>query len=248
MIFTIAQHEWVKLFKTGKLWKLLALCQFILGLIFYWLIEEFILKTKNALLENPGSLGITEEVIHPLFAWTTLLFFFVTSVLTIHSLTQEKKMNMLNLYFTAAVSTTDIIIGKFIGLLAAEIFLLLPIVFMPGLMIVLQNQVDIGYFLCGILGLLLVLSAILSLGIFVASLAKEPLVAALVILILLFLLSLLEWMAPFLSVHFSWLKEVALLYHCKNFFSGIIHSRDIIYYGAFSCFFLYLAKINCNRE
>src|SRR3984957_7390722 len=101
MIYTIAQHELSALFKTGKIWKLLALCQFILGLIFYWLMEEFLSKTQRLLLESNSPFGITEEVIHPLFAWTALFFFFITPLLTTYSITQERKQHTLDLYLTS---------------------------------------------------------------------------------------------------------------------------------------------------
>ncbi len=247
MISTIAQHEFLKLFKTGKIWKLLAICQFILGLIFYWLMEEYLFKKQQFLLENNSSFGITEEVIHPLLAWTALLFFFITPLLATHSLTQERKTHTLELYLTSPISSAEIIIGKFIGIFLSQIFLLLPVFLMP-LLIALQDRLDTGQFLTGFFGLVLLISTNLSIGIFIASFSKEPLIATLAILVSLFLLTLLEWMGRFLMPSLHWVTEFALLYHCKNFLSGLINSRDIIYYGFLSFVFLYLSIVRLNKE
>jgi len=247
MIYTIAQHELSAFFKTGKIWKLLALCQCILGLIFYWLIQDFLFKSQKLLIEQNSSFGITEEVIHPLLAWTALFFFFITPLLATSSLTQERKSHTLELYLISPISTTDIILGKFLGSTFAQIFLLFPVLVMP-LFITLHDRLDIGQFMTGLLGLVLLLTTSLSLGFFISSFSKEPLIAALVIFISLFLLSLLEWGVRFISPYISWLAELALLYHCKNFLSGVINSRDVLYYVLTTIFFLYLSVIRLNQE
>ncbi len=247
MIYTIAQHELVKLFKTGKIWQLLALCQFILGLIFYWLMEEFLFKSQNLLLENTRSVGITEEVIHPLFAWAALFFFFITPLLATQCVTQERKTHTLDLYLTSPLSSLEIVMGKFIGIFLGEIFLLLPVLIMP-LLITLNDHLDIGQFISGLFGLILLLGATLSLGIFVSSLAKEPFISTLVIFISLLLLTALEWTAHFLTPSLQWIAELALLHHCQNFLSGIINTQDIIYYVFFTVLFLSLGAFRLNKE
>jgi ABC-2 type transport system permease protein len=116
------------------------------------------------------------------------------------------------------------------------------------LFITLHDRLDIGQFMSGLLGLVLLLTTSLSLGFFISSFSKEPLIAALVIFISLFLLSLLEWGMRFISPHINWLGELALLYHCKDFLSGVISSRDILYYVLTTVFFLYLSVIRLNQE
>ncbi len=247
MILTIARHEFLNLFKSGKIWKLLALCQCILGLIFYRYITEFLLKNQNILIENHQSLGITEEVIHPLFAWTALFFFFITPLFATNALTQERKSRLLEIYLSAPISTTKIILGKFIGVFAGQLFLLLPILVMP-LLIAVEDSLDLGQFISGAIGLVLLMATNLSIGLFIASLSKEPLVASFVIFITLLLLTLLEWVSHFLSPAFSWITEFALLYHCKNFLSGIVNSQDIIYYILVSFVFICLCIFRLDKE
>src|ERR1700685_2394003 len=109
MIWTIAQHEFLKLFKTGKIWKLLALCQFVLGFIFLWLLEDFIFKSQQAFFSNTETFGITEKVLHPFFAWTALFFLLITPLFATQSLTMERKSHTLELYLLAPIKTKEII-------------------------------------------------------------------------------------------------------------------------------------------
>jgi ABC-2 type transport system permease protein len=247
MIRTIAQFELLKLFKTGKIWTLLAASQLFLGFIFYALLREYQLNAPQYFTMPGFPLGITEKVIHPFLAWTTLFFFLITTLLATQTLTQERKSQTLNLYLTSGLSPTHIILGKFLGIFLAEFFLLLPVLIMPW-MICITNSLDIGHFLTGLLGLLLLQATTLSLAFLMASFSKEPLLAAMMIFMMLFLSSLLEWMGRFLSVDYQWIIEFSLLYHCKNFLSGVIDSRDVIYYSFFTSLFLCVSILRLKRE
>ena len=250
MILTIARHEFLKLFKTGKIWRLLAVCQCLLGLIFYRYMTEFLLKNERLgleVMENNPSLGITEAVIQPLFAWTALFFFFITPLLATSSLTQERKSRTLEMYLSAPLSAQKIILGKFFGIFSAELFLLLPVLLMP-LLIAVEDSLDFGHFIAGFFGLILLLGANLSIALFIASLAKEPFLASFVIFTTLLFLTLLEWATHFLPSAFSWVTKIALLYHCKNFLSGIIDTQDILYYALVSVIFLCLSILRLDKE
>lgn len=246
MIYNIAQHELLKFFRNGRIWKLLALCQFILGLIFYWLTEEFISKSQKFILDNNTSLGnITEEVIHPLFAWTAIFFFFITPLLAANTLTQERKLQTLDLYLVSSISPTSIILGKFLGTWASQFLLLFPVISM-SFFLLFTHTLDLGQLTSGFLGLLLLLTTSLSLGIFVSSFSKEPLICALVIFVALFLLSLLEWISS--NSPLSFFSQFSLLYHCKDFFSGLISTKDLIYYLLTSLIFLGFSVLRLNKE
>lgn len=247
MIAAILKFELLKLFKTGKIWKLLAICQFFLGFIFYLLLHEYQLNSTQYLLTSGSPLGITEKVIHPLLAWTTLFFFLITTLLVTQSLTQERKSQSLDLYLTSAITPTQLILGKFFGIFLAELFLLLPVFIMPWV-ISITNVLDVGHFLTALAGLVCLQAATISLALWIASFSEEPLLSALMIFTTLFLLSLLEWMVRFLKIDHQWIQELALLYHCKNFLSGFIDSRDIIYYLFISVIFLLLSIFRLKQE
>ena len=246
MIISIAKLECIKWFKTGKIWKLLALTQCILGIIFYWLTKQY-LTQETQFYAMPPTFGITEEIIHPLFAWTALLFMIISPLLVSKSLVSEKKSNTFMLYLTTKISSNAIVLGKFLGIMVTQLFLLLPTLIMP-LFIIIHNSLDIGQLLSSVLGLILFLSAITTIAIFIAIICKEPLTAAFFSFTILLCLSILEWVARFFNESYSWIGEIALLYHCQNAFSGVIYTQDLIYYFLFSLLFLYGSIIYLNKN
>lgn len=246
MILTIAKHEFIKSFKTGKILQLLALTQCVLGLIFYWLTEEYLLKSQQQLFEYTEHIDITEAIIHPLFAWTALLFFFLTPVFSAHTLTYERKTRTLELWLASPIMARTIILGKFLGIFLQQLVLALPMIIMP--LWIVGPALDIGQFVSGLLGVIFLIASNLSIGFFIASLSKEPFIAIFASTISLFMLSLLEWINQVTGSSWQWVKEFALLYHCKNFLSGVISIQDIIYYGLLCAGFLYFSIARLNRE
>lgn len=246
MICTIALHECRKYYNSGRFWKLLALTQCTLSLIYYWSMTQFFDKSQKLVLEYNADLGnITEEVLHPLFGWTTLFFFFITPLLATQVITQERKSHTLDLYFLSAIPTSRLIMGKFFGTFMIQLFLCLPILLLISFT-AWHYTIDWGQCCAGLLGLVLLLAASLSIGIFVSSFTKEPIISAFSIFISLVLLSLLEWIAS--TSPFYFLSEFSLLYHCKNLLSGLINSQDFVYYTGTTLVFLLLSMYRLNRE
>lgn len=247
MIYTIAQHEFLKLFKTRKIWQLLAFCQCILGFVFYHYMNDFLIKSENLLFEKTPLLGITEEVVHPLFAWTALLFFLITPLLANHTLTQEKKSQTLYNYLNAPIKSHQIILGKFIGMFLGQLFLLLPVLLMP-LLIAVEDSLDIGQFISSLLGLMLLQMCSLSLGFLIATLTKEPVITVFLIFISFIFATLIEWLGQRMPASFEWVSALGLLYHCKNFLSGILNTQAILYYGLMTFVFLVLSIYRLEKE
>jgi len=229
MIYTLAQHECKLLWKSGKIFHVLAFCQGILSFIAYWLLEEFYTKSQRSLLEQDTLVDITEAVLHPLFAWTVLLFFFITPLLAVSTFTQERKSHTLTLYLSAPIEAYRLVIGKFLGTFMAQCFLLLPI-FGISLLLALQHTLDSGQLLASYMGIFLFLGAVLSMAIGVASCCKEPLMATFLSFSVLLGFSLLEWVGRLIDPACDYFAHFSLIYHCKNFLSGVLSSQDLIYY------------------
>ena len=244
MIYTLAQHECKRLWKSGKIFHLLAFCQSLLAFVFYWLLEEFYAKSQRSLLEQDTLVDITEAVLHPLFAWTVLLFFFITPLLAVSTFTQERKSHTFTLYLSAPIEAHSLVIGKFLGTFFAQCFLLLPILGI-SLLLALQHTLDRGQLLASYTGLFLFLGAILSMAILVASCCKEPLMATFLSFSVLLGFSLLEWVGRWVDPSCDYFSHFSLIYHCKNFLSGLLSSQDFIYYMlvTISCISLSIVRL-----
>lgn len=229
MIYSLARHECTLLWKSAKIFYLLAFCQGLIAFIFHWLLQEFYARTQRSFLEPSTLVDLTEAVLHPLFAWTVLLFFFITPLLAANTLTQERKSDTLSLYLSAPLSTVDLVMGKFMGASLAHCFLLLPLLSIT-LLLGFEYRLDTGHLLASYGGLLLCLGAMLSLSFLVASFCTEPLMAIFLSFSLLLAFSLLEWVGRFLDPALDYAEHFSLIYHCKNFLSGLVSTQDILYY------------------
>jgi len=123
MIITIAARELRSLFLSPLAWSVLAVVQFILAYLFLSQIDTFLVwQPRLAAIE--GAPGISDIVIAPLFADAAIVLLLVTPLLTMRVLSEERRNRTLSLLFSAPVSMTEIILGKYLGVLA--FFLTLP--------------------------------------------------------------------------------------------------------------------------
>ena len=121
MLLTLAQRELRTLFVSPMAWSILAITQLILAFIFLALVEGYIVNQPQLMmLENVP--GVTERIIAPLYGAAAWLFMMVVPLLTMRIISEERRNHSLTLLLSAPLSMTEIILGKFLGLM---LFLLL---------------------------------------------------------------------------------------------------------------------------
>ena len=130
MIFTLAQRELRSLFLSPLAWAILAIVQFIMAYLFLSQLQEFILiQPKLATIENAP--GVTELVIVPLYGSAAFIMMLVTPLLTMRLISEERRNQSLALLLSAPVSMTEIIIGKYLGMLGFVAIMILMMTLMP---------------------------------------------------------------------------------------------------------------------
>ena len=123
MIFTIAGRELRSLFLSPLAWSMLAVTLFILAWLFLTQIEIFLsLQPRLAALE--GAPGVADIVVAPLFADAAVVLLLITPLITMRVLSEERRNRTLSLLFSAPVSMTEIVIGKYLGILSFFLILL----------------------------------------------------------------------------------------------------------------------------
>jgi ABC-2 type transport system permease protein len=165
-------------------------------------------------------------------------------VLTMRLLAEERRNQTMPLLMAAPVSSIQIVLGKFIGLM---LFLLLPIVAstLMALVLALGTPLDIGLLLSNAAGLLLITACYAALGLYISALTVQPIVAAIGALAALAGLWLVESSA---GAGNFW-HALAPSGHFQHFNTGLLDSSDLVYYLLFCGFFLLLAmrRIHNNR-
>ncbi len=162
--------------------------------------------------------------------------------LSVRLVAEERQTGTQLLLDTSPVHDWQIVLGKFLSALAFLSAITAATLYIPALVLV-NGKVSVGHVLVGYAGLAALGASVLAVGIFASSLTRHPLVAAALgsaITGTLFLLwPLARITGPPLSGFFA-----ALAIHGRHFAgfqAGLLHLRDVAYYGALACFFLYAA-------
>ena len=243
MIVTIIHKELRMLFISPLAWILLALIQLILTWVFLVRLDAF-LEIQSQLMQIANPPGITEIIISPVFAMAAIILLMVTPLLSMRLLAEERRNHTLTLLISAPVSMTDIVIGKFLGLM---VFFLVVITLIVALSISLRlgGALDFGLLLSNTLGLLLLTACFSALGLYISSLTAQPVIAAIGTLGVLLGLWMINLAA---SETDGWLQYFSLLKHFEQFNQGLIDTLSIAYFILFIVTFLVLTIRRLDGE
>ncbi|PKO93842.1 MAG: ABC transporter permease [Betaproteobacteria bacterium HGW-Betaproteobacteria-1] len=245
MIFNIVRKELKSLFSSPMGWVILALLQFVFGTFFLIGVDQYF-QTMSGAMRPEQRIGITAFVGQNVFGIASFVMLFAVPLLSMRLISEERRQQTLTFLFSAPLSITEIVIGKFLGLVG---FLSIIIVFMAAMVssMNLWTNVDFGYILSNVLGLWLLVASFSALGIYVSSLTHQPVVAGIITFVALFALLILD--------HFlagdptSTMAYLSLMRHFEPFSRGLLDTRDFAYFILFIITFLTLTirRLDADR-
>jgi len=239
MIFTIASRELKTLFLSPLAWSILAVLQLILAYLFLTQVETFTsFQAQLATINNAP--GMTEVIVQPLFGNASIILLLVTPLLTMRLVCEERRNKTLALLLSAPISGAEIILGKFLGILAMLTVVVMLVSLMP-LSLLIGGDLDLGKLACNIFALLLLVSAFASLGLYMSCIASHPTIAAICSFGLLLLLWVLDWTVGLKSQGSDVFQYLSILKHFQNIQTGLLNTVDISYFLLFICTFLILS-------
>jgi ABC-2 type transport system permease protein len=228
MIFTIAGRELRSLFLSPLAWSILAVTLFILAYLFLTQIDTYLnLQPRLAALE--GAPGVADIVVAPLLADAAVVLLLITPLITMRVLSEERRNRTLSLLFSAPVSMTEIVIGKYLGVLAFFLILLGLLALMP-LSLLVGTALDTGKLAAGMLGLMLIVAAFSAIGLYMSSLTEQPTVAAVTTFGLLLLLWIVDLAGDSDIRGGSTLAQLSMQRHYEPLLKGLFNSADVAYY------------------
>ena len=238
-MFTIAGRELRSLFLSPLAWTLLAVIQGLLAWIFLLLIDDFRnLQGRLVGLENAP--GVTDLVAAPLLRIATWCLLALTPLLTMRLFSEERRARTLDLLLSAPVGMTEIVLGKYLGILTFLFGVIALIALMP-LSLASGTSLDFGKLLAGLLGLGLLTTSFAAAGLYMSTLTAQPGVAAISTLGLLLFLCTLDAAGIGRETAANALGYLSLLRHHDALLLGAFDSADVAYYLLFSIAFLGLA-------
>jgi ABC-2 type transport system permease protein len=178
MIFTIAGKELRSLFASPLAWLVLTVVQVILGYGFLKRLDDF-LQIQSQLARMASPPGVTELVAAPTYATAAAVLLFAVPLLAMRMIAEERRNQTMTLLLSAPVSMTEIVIGKFAGLTAFLLLIVLQVLVMP-LMLVGSTTLDFGLLGALTLALLLLAAGFSAVGLYASSLTTQPVAAALI--------------------------------------------------------------------
>lgn len=239
--FVIAARELRSLFLSPLAWTILAVVQLILGYFFLVYLDQFT-QLQPQLAQMEAAPGVTEIVVGPLLDTAGIVLLLVAPMLTMRLLSEERRNQTLPLLFSAPVSMTEIVLGKYLGMLGFFMLILAITALMP-LSLYSGTSLDTGMMFSGFLGLGLLLAAIAAVGLFMSSMTAQPTVAAVSTFGVLLLLWILDAASTTGSADKggSVLAYLSILRHYQPMLKGAFKSVDVIYYLLFITTFLVLS-------
>lgn len=244
-IWSLIKKEVRAYFSSPIAYAVLFAVTLIFGWMFYNLIMYFNLQSLQA-AQNPYyaqqmSPTINERVFAPLFGNMSLILVFVTPLLTMRLLAEEKKNGTDELLYTSPLTVGQILLGKYLAamILLAAMFGLTAL--LSAFAFVLGNP-ELAPWLTGYLGLFLMGGAYIGIGLFFSSLTENQIVAAVLTFLTLLLFFLLHWISTLGSGAWKGVVDyLAFSSHLEDMTRGVLDTKDIVYYLSFSAFGLFLA-------
>ncbi|AFT67828.1 MAG: ABC-2 type transport system permease protein [Cycloclasticus pugetii] len=233
--FTIASRELRSLFLSPLAWTILGVSQLILAYMFLTQIDYY-LAIQPKLIGIPGAPGVTDLIVAPLFGNAAVILLLIIPLLTMRTISDERRNKTISLLFSAPVSLTEIVLGKFLAIFAFLLIILLSITLMP-LSLLTVGELDIGKLFACLLAMVLLMASFNALGLYMSAIASQPTVAAIGSFGALLLLWIIDWAGNSSSV----LEYISIMRHFENLLRGLIHSTDIFYFILFIAGFLILS-------
>ena len=176
-----------------------------------------------------------------LFNIIPLVYIFFIPAVTMSLIASEKNLGTMEVMSTLPLKDMDFVLGKFLSALSLIVIgLLITLIHFLTLTQVGTN-VDYGAVFTGYLGLALAGAVYSSVGTFASSLTDNQVVAFIIGIFIVIIFFLMDKMLMFVPVSLTGLIQfLSVDYHLSNISSGVIDSRNLIYFSSVTGFFLFM--------
>jgi ABC-2 type transport system permease protein len=176
MVLTLAGKELKTLFTSPLAWVVLTAVQAIVGYAFLRRLDDF-LQLQPQLAHRASPPGATELIAAPTFGTAAAVLLFAVPILAMRLVAEERRNQTMALLMSAPVSMTEIVFGKFFGLLAFLALIVATIALMP-LSLAAATRLDYGLLAGLAAGLLLAAASFAAVCLFISCLTTHPVAAA----------------------------------------------------------------------
>jgi len=245
MIVSIARKEIKSMFASPMGWIILALLMFAFGTYYLNGVNNYF-EVMSGSIRPAERTGVTQFVGQTVYGLASFIMLFAVPLLSMRLISEERRSQTMPFLFSAPLSITEIVVGKFLGLV---FFLTILIVYIALMLSTLNiwSDIDFGYIIANSVGLLLLASSFSALGLYFSSLTSQPIVAGILSFIALFVLMILDRF--FAGDPTSMMSQLSLMKHFQSFAGGLIDTADIAYFVLFIITFITLTirRLDADR-
>ena len=177
-----------------------------------------------------------------LFNIVPLLYLFFIPAITMGLIAREKNVGTMEVMATLPLKDIEFIIGKFLSAFSLVLAGLIVTVVQFITLIQVGTNIDYGAVFTGYLGLALVGALYCSIGTFASSITDNQVVAFIIGIFIVIIFFLMDKMLIFIPTSLAGLVQyLSVDYHLSNISRGVIDTRNLIYFGSFIGFFLFIS-------
>ena len=177
------------------------------------------------------------------FSQLPIIFTFIVPAITMRLFSEELNSGSFELLSTLPITSSGIVVGKFLAALTFIALMLLPTI-AYAFSVALLGDLDWGPVFGGYCGALLLAGAYAGIGLFASSLTKNQIVAFIIGMAFCFMLTIFDRMLFFVPESilaiFAYLGSTT---HFQNISRGIIDTRDLIYFLSIMFLALYATTV-----
>lgn len=182
-----------------------------------------------------------------LLPWLLMVFI---PALTMRILSEEKRINTIEILLTLPISETQIVLAKFLALFSMAIIAMLLTLALP-ISLSFLTKIYLPEIIVGYTGAVLLAGVFISLSMFFSSQTKNQVIAFLLSIITIFFLLVLstDFTASILpKVAQDFLSYFSPAYHLQNFVKGLVDLRSVVYFVSLTISFLFLTVVELEKR
>ncbi|MGE9313060.1 ABC transporter permease subunit [Niabella sp. CJ426] len=253
LIFKIAKNELRNLFYSPIAWLTLLVFWVIASLTYcnnlYSMANTQEIMIKNS---NPGWNWLPNSLTGGLFSGiyknaASYLYLFIP-LLTMGLVSRERNEDTMRLLFSSPVTTRQVVLGKYLGIVCYLLMLVAVIVVFMVLGFLNIHDADYGLFFSGALGFYLLVCAYAAIGLYMSSLSIHFIISGIGTFMVIFVLDRIGmlWQEYDFIRDLTWF--LSLQHRTQTMVMGLIITRDIFYFLVVAFIFVCFTIIKLRSE
>ncbi len=242
MIWHIARRELRGYLHAPFSYVVSAAFLFIAGVFWALVLDSYAQLAGQAEMYGMTDFGMLEGVIQPFVSTLGLLLVLFMPVVTMRVLSDEQGGGAMALLLSSPVSSTQVVLGKWLGLWAFFGGLLgVGLLYVPATLYFFGDP-PLAPLLTALLGVVLLTGLGSALGVMAAALSSSQILAAVISWAGLMALWILSFLASSDGILQPLGQMIGLMNHMEAFGQGLLKSNDLVWFGSLTALFLFVAQ------